>query len=216
MKTGPHEVDPENIQPITRDQLKDIDKAEFEAHMRHYEDLCLASYGETKSGVFKPAPKQVTFSADPEGLQDMMTKVVHQIMIDQSKVFTNTIQNAIIDAPKQGAEGGYLGPAYFQPRRTPPMFQQDQSATPPIDDPTVNVTPSPQAATSFSSDVQPIQSQSGDGKAKDPTVIMPAQFNIQDHMLPVQNQQKYPAMRDQDGRLKDRLGDQRGGVNGSR
>jgi hypothetical protein len=58
-------------------------------------------------------PKQVTFSADPEGLQDMMTKVMHQTMIDQSKVFVNTIQNAIIDVLKQGAKEGYLGPAYF-------------------------------------------------------------------------------------------------------
>jgi hypothetical protein len=31
-------------------------------------------------------------------------------MNDQSKVFTNTIQNAIIDALKKGAERGYLGP----------------------------------------------------------------------------------------------------------
>jgi hypothetical protein len=45
-----------------------------------------------------PKPKQVTFSADPGGLQDVMTKAMHKTMIDQSKVFTNTIQNAIIDA----------------------------------------------------------------------------------------------------------------------
>jgi hypothetical protein len=119
-KTGPHEVDPENVQLITKDQLNDSDKAEPEAHMKHYEELCLASYGQTKSGVFKksplPTPKQVTFSVDPEGLQDMMTKAIHQTMIDKSKVFANTIQNAIIDALKQGAEGGYLG--------TPPMFRQ--------------------------------------------------------------------------------------------
>jgi hypothetical protein len=106
--------------------MKDSDKAELEAHMKHYEELCLASYGQTKSGVFKqsplPMPKQVNFSADPEGLQDMMTKVVHQIMIDQSKVFANTIQNVIIDALKQGAEGGFLGPTYFQPKQTPLVF----------------------------------------------------------------------------------------------
>jgi hypothetical protein len=42
-------------------------------------------------------------------------------MIDQSKIFSNTIQNAIIDALKKGA-GGYLGPAYYQPKQTPPMF----------------------------------------------------------------------------------------------
>jgi hypothetical protein len=94
--------------------------------MKHYEELCLASYGQTKSGVFKknllPTSKQVTFLADPKGLQDMMTKAIHQTMIDQSKVFVNTIQNAIIDALKKGAEGGYLGPAYYQPKQTPPMF----------------------------------------------------------------------------------------------
>jgi hypothetical protein len=45
----------------------------------------------------------------------MMTKLMHQTMIDQSKVFTNTIQNSIIDALKKGAEGGYLGHAFFQP-----------------------------------------------------------------------------------------------------
>jgi hypothetical protein len=70
--------------------------------MKHYEELCLASYGQTKGGIFRknplPTPKQVTFSANPEGLQDMMTKVMHQTMIDQSEVFTNTIQNSIIGA----------------------------------------------------------------------------------------------------------------------
>jgi hypothetical protein len=85
-KNGPSEIDPENVQAITKDQLKDTDKAEFEAHLKHYEELCLASYGQTKGGIFKknplPTPKQVTFSADPEGLQDMMTKAMHQTMID--------------------------------------------------------------------------------------------------------------------------------------
>jgi hypothetical protein len=52
----------------------------------------------------------------------MMTKAMHRTMIDQSKVFANTIQNSIINVLKQGAEGEYLGPAYFQPRRTPPIF----------------------------------------------------------------------------------------------
>jgi hypothetical protein len=129
--------------------------------MKHYEELCLASYSQTKRGVFKknplPTPKQVTFSADPEGLRDMMTKSMHQTMIDQSKVFANTIQNAIIDALKKGSEGGYLGHAYYQPKQTPPMLQQGQLAIPSIDDPTAKATPSPQAATNSSSDVQPIQ-----------------------------------------------------------
>jgi hypothetical protein len=117
-----------------------------------------------------PTPKQVTFSADPEGLQDMMR---HQTMIDQSKVFSNTIQNAIIDALKKGAEGGYLGLVYYQPKQNPLLFQQNQSANLQIDDPTAKATPSPQAATSSSLDAQPIQNQSGDGKDKYPTVTSP-------------------------------------------
>jgi hypothetical protein len=80
------------------------------------------------------------------------------------------------------------------------VFEQDQSATLPIDASTVQVIPSPQAAPGSSLDSQPIQNQSGDGKAKDPTIKMLIQSNVQDQMLPIQNQ-KYPAMRDQDGRL---------------
>jgi hypothetical protein len=107
-KIDASEIDPENIQAITRDQLKDTDKAEFEAHMKHYEELCLTSYGQTKGGIFKKSPlrmpKQVTFSADPESLQDMMTKAMHQTMIDQAKVFANTVQNSMIEALKKGVE----------------------------------------------------------------------------------------------------------------
>jgi hypothetical protein len=49
--------------------------------MKHYEELCLASYGQTKGGVYKknplPTPQQITFSTNPEGLQDMTNKVMH-------------------------------------------------------------------------------------------------------------------------------------------
>jgi hypothetical protein len=74
-------------------------------------------------------------------------------------------------------------------------------AIPPIDDPTAKTTPSPQAATSSSLDTQPIQNQSGDGKEKDPVVTSPEQSSVRDQVLLVQNQQKYPAMWDSDGKL---------------
>jgi hypothetical protein len=38
MKTGPSEIVPENVQVIFRDQLKDTYKAEFEVHLKHYEE----------------------------------------------------------------------------------------------------------------------------------------------------------------------------------
>jgi hypothetical protein len=52
MKSGAFKVDPDNVQAITKDQLKDTDKVEFEAHMKHYEELCMASYDQTKGGLF--------------------------------------------------------------------------------------------------------------------------------------------------------------------
>jgi hypothetical protein len=53
------------------------------------------------------------------------------------------------------------------------MFQHDQSTSPPIDDPTVRVAPSPQVATGSSSDSQPIQNQGIGEKAKDLAVTIP-------------------------------------------
>jgi hypothetical protein len=45
-KTGPSDINLENVQPITKDQLKESDKAEFEAYKKHYEELCLASWSD--------------------------------------------------------------------------------------------------------------------------------------------------------------------------
>jgi hypothetical protein len=60
-----------NVPPATTDQRKDADKAEFEAHMKRYEELCLVSYSQATSGVIKknllPGPQHITFSADPQG-----------------------------------------------------------------------------------------------------------------------------------------------------
>jgi hypothetical protein len=158
-----------------------------------------------------PTAKQVTFSADPEGLQDMMNKAMHQTMINQAKVLANTIQNCLTETLKKGVEGGYLGPAYFQLNRTPPVFQKDQSAFPAIDDSTVRVSLFPQINTTApgsSSDSQPIQNQSIVDKSKDPTVTMvviqihSTQSNVQDQTFSVQNHdQKYPKIRNQDKNL---------------
>jgi hypothetical protein len=115
------------------------------------------------------------------------------------------------EALRKGAKGGYLGPAYFQPNRTPPVFQHNQSTSPPIDDPTVGVSPPPQinaTAPGSSSDSQLIQHNGDVNKAKDRVVTMPViqthstQSNVEDQTFSVQNQyQKYPAIRNQDGKL---------------
>jgi hypothetical protein len=193
-----NEVDQSNIQTVTRDLLKDADEAEFEAHMKRYEELCLASYGQTKGGVYKknplPTPQQITFSADPQGLQYMVNKAMHQTMINQSKVLANTIQNCVTGMLKKGTKEEYAGPAYFQPRRTPPVFPKDQLPSVLIDYPTAGVAPSPQinvTAPDSSSVAQPIQNQNIGSMSKDPNVTVPivqtysAQSNVQDQTFSV-------------------------------
>jgi hypothetical protein len=121
-------------------------------------------------------PQHITFLADPQGLQDMMNKAMHQTMIDQSTILVNTIQNCLTEMLKKGTEEGYVGLAYFQPGRSPLMFPKAQSPSQPIDDPTVGVTPSPQInaiAHDTSSNYQPIQNQSIGYAPKNPTITVP-------------------------------------------
>jgi hypothetical protein len=87
--------------------------------MKQYEELCLVSYGQTKSGVsrrilFLDLDMHITFLADPRSLQDMMNEAMHQTMINQPGVFTKTIQNCLTKTLKEGKEEGYVGPN-FQP-----------------------------------------------------------------------------------------------------
>jgi hypothetical protein len=204
-KIGSSEVDPENVQPIIKHQLKDSDKAELEAHMKHYEELFLASYGQTKSGVFKknplPTPKQVTFSADPEGLQDMMTKAMHQTMIDQSKVFANTIQNAIIDALKKGAEGGYLGPAYYQPNKILYCSSKTNRSTRQLMIQQQKLHHLHKMLLVLHRMLSRFRIKVVMEKIKILLSRHKGKSIIQDQMLAVQNQHKYSAMRDPDGKL---------------
>jgi hypothetical protein len=76
---------------------------------------------------------------------------------------------------KKGIEDGYVGPAYFQPRWSPPVFQRVQPASQPIDDPAVGITPCPQINTTtpdFSSDAQLIQSHNVRDAPKNSTIIV--------------------------------------------
>jgi hypothetical protein len=73
-----------------------------------------------------------------------MNEVVHQTTINQSTLLTNPIQISLTETFKNGTKEGYVGSAYFQPGQSPLMFPKAQSASQPICDPTVGVTPSPQ------------------------------------------------------------------------
>ena len=91
----PEEISADNIQPITEDQLKPADKAEYDACMEEYRQLLMGNFGRTRDGAVKkaplPRPWHVIVHAEPRKLQEMMTKAMHHSLIDQSSVFNNTV-----------------------------------------------------------------------------------------------------------------------------
>jgi hypothetical protein len=79
------------------------------------------------------------------------------------------------------------------------VFQHNQSAPPPSDDPTKRISPSPQinaTAPGSSADSQPIQNQGVGDKDKDPAATMlvvqtyPTQSNVQGETFSLQNEHK--------------------------
>jgi hypothetical protein len=90
--------DLDNVQPITKDQLKDSDKAEFEAHMEHYEELCLASYGQTKSGVFKKNPLPTLSYGPPHGSPHVSRHLSHRVPAPHS-TSTSHMASAMLAGP---------------------------------------------------------------------------------------------------------------------
>ena len=142
------EVDPDNIQEVTEDQLKVEDKAEFDERVEAYKRLCLSLFSLTKSGAIKkaplPGPQHVTFTSDPGKLQEMMDEAVRRTFINQSTVLDNTIQNTLLKTLKEGLEQGYVGPAYFQPTQSNVKISEVMSAPQPISNQDAEASPSEQ------------------------------------------------------------------------
>ena len=63
-----------------------------------------------------PAPRQITFEANPGKLQEMVDIAVNRALINQSGVLSNTVFNAVATTFKEGqVPPTYVGPAYHQP-----------------------------------------------------------------------------------------------------
>ena len=62
-----------------------------------------------------PAPRQVTFEANPGKLQDMVDSAINRVLINQAGVLSNTVFNAIARTFKEGQlPPNYVGPVYHQ------------------------------------------------------------------------------------------------------
>jgi len=115
------EFDLENVIPVTEANLKDEQKQAIAKAMEDYKQQCLKSFNINRSGevILKealPAPRQVTFEANPGKLQDMVDNAINRALINQAGVLSNTVFNAVARTFKEGQlPPNYVGPFYHQP-----------------------------------------------------------------------------------------------------
>ena len=115
------EFDLENVIPVTEANLRDEQKQAMAKAMEEYKQQCLKSFSINRSGEViqkeaLPAPRQITFEANPGKLQEMVDSAVNRALINQSGVLSNMVFNAVARTFKEGqVPPSYVGPAYHQP-----------------------------------------------------------------------------------------------------
>ena len=115
------DFDQENVIPVTEANLKDEQKQAIAKAMEDYKQQCLKSFRINRSGAViqkeaLPAPRQVTFEANPGKLQDMVDSAISRALINQAGVLSNTVFNAVVRTFKEGQlPPNYVGPVYHQP-----------------------------------------------------------------------------------------------------
>ena len=115
------EFDLENVIPVTEANLTNEQKQATAKAMEDYKQRCLKSFSINRSGEViqkeaQPAPRQVTFEANPSKLQDMVDGAVNRALINQAGVLSNTVFNAMVRNFKEGQlPPNYVGPSHHQP-----------------------------------------------------------------------------------------------------
>jgi len=114
------EFDLENVIPVTKASLKDEQKQAIAKPMEDYKQQCLKAFSINRSGELiqkeaLPAPRQVTFDANPGKLQDMVDNAINRALINQAGLLSNTVFNVVARTFKEGQLPlNYVGP-YHQP-----------------------------------------------------------------------------------------------------
>jgi len=86
--------------------------------IEEYKQQCLKSFSINRSGEViqketLPAPRQITFEANPGKLQDMVDSAINRALINQAGVLSNTVFNVVARTFKEGQlQPNYMGPAY--------------------------------------------------------------------------------------------------------
>jgi len=62
-----------------------------------------------------PAPRQITFEANPSKLQDIVDSAINRTLINQAGVLCNMVFNVVVRTFKEGQlPPNYVGPTYHQ------------------------------------------------------------------------------------------------------
>jgi len=115
------EFDLENVIPVTEANLRDEQKQAIAKAMEDYKQQCLKSFSINRSGEViqkeaLPAPRQVTFEANPGKLQDMVDNAINRALINQAGVLSNMVFNVVARTFKEGQLlPNYVGPSHHQP-----------------------------------------------------------------------------------------------------
>ena len=83
--------DLENVIPVTKANLRDEQKQAMAKAMEEYKQQCLKSFSINRSSEVipkeaLPAPRQITFEANPGKLQDMVDSAINRALINQAGV----------------------------------------------------------------------------------------------------------------------------------
>jgi len=115
------DFDLENVIPVTEANLRDEQKQAMAKAMEDYKQLCLKSFSINRSDEViqkeaLPAPRHITFEANPGKLQEMVDGGVNRALINQAGVLSNTVFNAVARTFKEGqVPPSYVGPTHHQP-----------------------------------------------------------------------------------------------------
>jgi len=114
------DFDLENVIPVTEANLRDEQKQAMTKAMEDYKQLCLKSFTINRSGEViqkeaLPTPRQITFEANLDKLQEMDDSAINRALINQSSVLSNTVFNAVARTFKEGqVPPAYVGSTYHQ------------------------------------------------------------------------------------------------------
>jgi len=101
------EFDFENVISVTEANLRDEQKQAIAKAMEDYKQQCLKSFSINRSGQViqkeaLPAPRHITFEANPGKLQDMVDNAIDRALINQAGVLSNTVFNVVARTFKEG------------------------------------------------------------------------------------------------------------------